>query len=93
MNTPIEKQAEILAELWMNYRDAEDLTDFFEYADLGFPLAYLLTQNVVTRNAETDKFIGDTWEMFLNLVGVEDEGFEYLIDVIVDTPFDLNNRD
>jgi len=36
MNTPIEKQAEILAELWMSYRDEEYFKSFFEYADLGF---------------------------------------------------------
>lgn len=93
MNTPIDKQAEILAELWMNYREAEGLADFLEYADLGLPLSYLLANNVVTRNDETDKLVSDTWEMFLGIVGVEDSGFEYLIDVIVDTPLDLDNRD
>jgi hypothetical protein len=83
MNTPIEKQAEILAQLWMDYRDEDYFRDFFGYADLGFPLSYLLTQNVVTRNAETDKFIGDTWEMLLSLCGLEeDEGYEDLEDVL-----------
>ena len=53
MNTPIDKQAEILAQLWMDYRDEEYFKDFFEYADLGFPLAYLISTNVVTRNPET----------------------------------------
>jgi hypothetical protein len=28
----------ILAELWMNYRDDEELQDFIEYNDLGLPL-------------------------------------------------------
>ena len=84
MNTPIEKQTEILAELWMNYRDEEYFKDFFVYADLGFPLAYLLTQNVVTRNDETDKFIGDTWEMLLGLVALEDTGFDELSELLED---------
>ena len=84
MNTPIEKQTEILAELWMDYRDEEYFKDFFVYADLGFPLAYLLTQNVVTRNDETDKFIGDTWEMLLGLVALEDTGFDELSELLED---------
>ena len=84
MNTPIEKQTEILSQLWMDYRDEEYFKDFFVYADLGFPLAYLLTQNVVTRNDETDKFIGDTWEMFLGLVALEDTGFDELSELLED---------
>ncbi len=84
MNTPIEKQTEILSELWMDYRDEGYFQEFFQYADLGFPLAYLLTQNVVTRNPETDKFIGDTWEMLLGLVALEDTGFEELSELLED---------
>lgn len=89
MNTPINKQAEILAQLWMDYRDEDYFRDFFEYADLGFPLAYLLANNVVTRNAETDKFIGDTWEMFLGVCGLsEDEGYEDLEELLRDVDLD-----
>jgi hypothetical protein len=84
MNTPINKQAEILAELWMEYRDEGYFAEFFQYADLGFPLAYLLSTNVVTRNPETDKFIGDTWEMLLGLVALEDTGFEELSELLED---------
>lgn len=84
MNTPINKQAEILAQLWMDYRDEEYFKSFFEYADLGLPLAYLITSNVVTRNDETDKFIGDTWEIFLGLVALEDTGFEELSELLED---------
>lgn len=88
MNTPIEKQAEILSQLWMEYRDEDYFRDFFEYADLGLPLAYLLTNKVVARNAETDKFIGDTWEIFLGLVALEDTGFDELTELLED--LDLN---
>ena len=83
MNTPVETQVEILAELWLDYRDEEYFKEFFEYADLGFPLSYLLANNIVTRNTETDKFVTDTWQLFLNLCGhEEDTGFEDLADVI-----------
>ncbi len=93
MNTPIETQASILAELWMDYRDEVYFTDFMAYADLGLPLSYLLTENVVTRNPETDKFVGDTWEMFLSLVALEDTGFETLGDVLVETDVPLVEDD
>ena len=37
-----ENKITILAELWMNYRDDEDLEDFVEYNDLCVPLATLM---------------------------------------------------
>ena len=90
MNTPIEKQAEILAELWMDYRDEGYFQEFFQYADLGFPLSYLLVQNVVTRNAETDKFISDTCETFLGLCGIEvDTGLDILDEMFVNRADEL----
>ena len=93
MNTPTEVRVEILAELWMDYRDEEYFADFMTYADLGLPLSYLLRENVVTRNPETDRFIGDTWEMFLSLVALEDTGFETLGDVLVETDVPLVEDD
>jgi hypothetical protein len=93
MNTPIETQAEILAELWMDYRDEEYFAEFIGYADLGLPLSYLLANNIVTRNTETDKFVSDTWEVFIGLCGhQEDTGFELLHDVLVDSPYDLKDE-
>lgn len=84
MNTPIETQAEILAELWMDYRDEDYFTDFVSYADLGLPLAYLLSNSIVSRTAEADKFISDTWETFLGLCGIdEDTGFDTLDEMFV----------
>lgn len=93
MNTPINKQAEILAELWMDYRDEDYFKDFFEYADLGLPLAYLLANDIVTRNSETDKFISDTWEMFLGLVALEDTGFELLDEMFINIDIPLPDED
>jgi hypothetical protein len=83
MNTPIDTQTEILAELWMDYRDELYFREFFEYADLGLPLAYLITNNIVTRNSETDRFIGDTWELLMGVCGhPQDTGFEDLSEVL-----------
>jgi hypothetical protein len=85
MNTPIETQADILAELWMDYRDEEYFKSFFEYADIGFPLAYVISKGIVKTTPEADKFISDTWEMLLGLVALEDTGFEELNELLEDT--------
>jgi hypothetical protein len=84
MNTPAETQAEILAELWMDYRDEPHFAEFIDYADLGLPLAYLLSKGIVTHNTEADKFLSDTWETFLGICGIEeDTGFDILEEMFV----------
>jgi len=84
MNTPIETQAEILSELWMDYRDEGYFADFFQYADIGFPLAYVISKGIVKTTPEADNFISDTWEMLLGLVALEDTGFEDLKEMLED---------
>jgi hypothetical protein len=90
MNTPIETQVDILAELWMDYRDEQYFAEFVAYADLGLPLAYLLSNSIVSRTAEADKFISDTWETFLGLCGIEeDTGFDILDEMFVNIADEL----
>jgi hypothetical protein len=84
MNTPIETQAEILSQLWMDYRDEGYFAEFFQYADIGFPLAYVISKGIVKTTPEADNFISDTWEMLLGLVALEDTGFEDLKEMLED---------
>ena len=94
MNTPLETQAQILAELWLDYRDEEYFAEFFGYADLGLPLSYLLANNIVTRNTETDKFVTDTWQLFLSVCGYEEDlGFDDLDQLLADSNFSLYRED
>jgi hypothetical protein len=48
-----ENKVSILAELWMNYRDDEELQDFIEFNDLGLPLAYFLLHEIVLPTEST----------------------------------------
>ena len=90
MNTPIETQVDILAELWLDYRDEQYFAEFVSYADLGLPLAYLLSKGIVTHNPEANKFITDTWETFLGLCGIEeDTGFDILDEMFVNIADEL----
>ena len=84
MNTTTqENKAEILAELWLNYRDDQNFEDFIAYNDLGLPLAYLLSTNIVKGTEMADKFIDETFELLLASLEVEDTGFETLDDIFV----------
>lgn len=81
--TPFSNQVLILAELWMNYRDDEEFKDFIEYNDLGLPLAYGVANNLIESLSDTGiTMVGETWDLLLGGLGVEDTGFEYLEDLL-----------
>ena len=83
VTTPYSSKCAILAELWLNYRNEEEFTDFIEYNDIGLPLAYLLAENIVKSTTMAEQFIDETWSLLLSALGIEeDTGFEALEDVL-----------
>lgn len=82
--TTFEKQASILSELWIQYKGEEEFEDFFEYNDLGLPLAFAFAQGIVTHTAALEQYIGETWKLFLEGLEVEDSEYESLNDLLDD---------
>jgi|LakMenEpi03Aug12_release.lakeMendotaPanAssembly.Ray.scaffolds.fasta_scaffold19075_31 hypothetical protein len=89
--TEYRTQIEVLAELWMDYRDDEAFAELFEYADLGFPLSYALDNGVVDSTVHAEKLIESTFDLLLKLLAVEDTGFESLNDLL-DTAEQKNQK-
>jgi hypothetical protein len=79
-----ENKITILAELWMNYRDDEDLQDFVEYNDLGLPLAYFLTNEIVLPTPQSELYINETYDLFIASLQVEDKEWESLDELLGD---------
>jgi hypothetical protein len=79
-----ENKITILAELWMNYRDDEDLQDFVEYNDLGLPLAYFLTNEIVLPTPQSELYINETYDLFIASLQVEDREWESLDELLGD---------
>jgi hypothetical protein len=71
-NNTFENKVSILAELWMNYRDDEDLKDFVEYNDLGLPLAYFLMNELVLPTKQAEVYIDETYNLLIASLQVED---------------------
>jgi hypothetical protein len=82
MTTTFSNQTIILADLWLNYRDEEEFLDFFSYNDLGLPLAYALSNNIVTGTDLAEKLVTETFDLLLAGLGIEDTGFENLDDLL-----------
>ena len=83
--TTFSKKVEILADLWITYSNDPEFEDFFEYNDLGLPLAYALDNDIVVANENTNKFIEETFALLLSGLEQEDTGFESL-NALLDLP-------
>jgi hypothetical protein len=82
-STPITNKADILADLWQDYRNDEDFQDFIEYNDLGLPLAYAVSNGIVESNPMVEQFIDESFRLLLlGLEIKEDTGFETLDDIL-----------
>jgi hypothetical protein len=72
----------ILGDLWLSYRDDEQFKDFVEYNDLGLPLAYAISANIVESTDLSKKFVEESFDLLLAGLGLEDTGFEGLDDLL-----------
>jgi hypothetical protein len=82
--TPFSNQCDILGEFWLTYKNDDEFTDFIDYNDVGLPLAYAISMNLVTSTTLAEKFINETWELFLSGLGVEDVCFNSLDEIITE---------
>jgi hypothetical protein len=72
----------ILSELWMNYRDDDELQDFIEYNDLGLPLAYFLMNEIVLPTEQAEIYINETYDLFVASLTVEDKEWQSLDEML-----------
>jgi hypothetical protein len=81
--TSFEKKCEILSDLWTDYRDDEDFKDFFEYNDLGVPMAYGLVAKLIEKlTPDGVRYIEDSFRLLLEGLETEDTCFDSLSDLL-----------
>lgn len=77
-------KSNILADLWINYRGDEQFDDFIEYNDIGLPLAYFISNDLVElKNPIADTYITETFDLLLAALDIkEDIGFDTLNEML-----------
>ena len=80
--TSFAKHCEILGELWLEHSDDEEFKEFFEYSNLGVPLAYAIEQELVISTPKAERFIGESFRILLAGMEVEDTGFDSLSELM-----------
>jgi len=84
LTTTFDNRALILGQLWVNYKTEDEWADFFEYNDLGLPLAFGFTEGIINHTPTLEQYINETWDLFLEGLGIEDEGFEDIRDLLTE---------
>ena len=84
--TDYSTKCDILAELWIEQRQTPQFQEFFQYNDLGLPLAYAVSVQIIESTSDplVKNFIEDTFDMLLTVLSVEDIGFESLSDILAE---------
>ena len=67
---------QILGSLYANYKEDKEFRDFIEFNDLGLPLAYLSGEGLCELSTDGERYIEETWTLFVKSLGIEDTGFE-----------------
>jgi hypothetical protein len=81
--TSFDIKCEILADLWLNHRSDDGLDDFIEYNDLGLPLAFLVSEDLVTPSDKAVDMINETFVLLVAALETEDTGFDSLDDLLM----------
>ena len=72
----------ILGQLYADYSDDPGFREFIEFNDIGLPLAYLAQENLCDVSNDGEKYVVETWQLFLASLNLQDEGFESLDEVL-----------
>lgn len=80
-NTSFVTRCNILAELWLNFKNDDSYKDFFDINDLGGTLAFAFSNEYFSLTEKIKDIINETWDNFMILEGIEDTGFDSLADI------------
>lgn len=78
--TPFSNKCAVLGGLWLNYREEAETNeawkDFFDYNDVGLPLAYMNAEGLANSKniKEAVSLIEDTWKMFCEYIEISPDG-------------------
>jgi hypothetical protein len=82
--TSFESKCDILSDLWINYRFDKRFEDFLNYNDIGLPLGFLVSEDLVKPALMAKSMIEESFDVLLAALKIEeDTGFDSLDDMFV----------
>lgn len=71
--TDFETRCSILSQVWQTQRNNTQWQDFFDYNDVGLPLAFVLDEKIVTASDISIRYIDETFELLVETLGLSDD--------------------
>ena len=78
-----ENKCNVLSDLWMQYRFDKQFEDFVSYNDIGLPLAFLISEELVNAKPQAKSMVEETYDLLLAALGKEDGEFESFDDLML----------
>ncbi len=86
-------KAQVVGQLWIEFRFDTDFAPFMKYNDLGCPLAHMLTEGIVKEvTPHGEQMINETFKMLLDLFEVTLEEWSELEDRRLTSLLDFANQ-
>lgn len=82
-NTAFSDKCNILSDLWLNYKDDPEFEDFIEYNDIGLPLAFCITHEIVAPTEIAKGYINEAFDLLLEALRAEDTGYTSLDELLM----------
>jgi hypothetical protein len=79
--TTFDNKALILGLVWMQHKTDDEMADFFEYNDLGIPLAFAYAEGIINYTETLARYVTETFDLLLEALDIEDAGFDDLQDL------------
>ena len=74
METPFSNKTRTLAQMWVNFREDSDFSDFIKFNDIALPLAYFYETGMVTEVTERGiEFIDQTWNLLISALELPED--------------------
>jgi hypothetical protein len=84
-NISYSKRCFILSDFWLNYKDEEDFEDFVEYNDIGLPLAFMITEDIVKSTTVAEVYVNEAWELLCTALKIDSkQDYDSLEDMFMD---------
>jgi hypothetical protein len=82
---PYSKKCFLLGDFWLNYKDEEGFEDFVEYNDIGLPLAFMISEDIVLSTTVAEIYVNEAWELLCAALNVDStQDYDSLEDMFID---------
>lgn len=84
--TPFNVRCKILGDLWMQYRFEKEFEDFVAYNDLGLPMAFMISEELVKPSELAKSMVDESFDVLLASLKIQDDSYESLDDLLMAVP-------